>query len=205
MKTMRIALYARISTTSGNQDANNQLLQLREWACRLGGEITGEYTDKCSGAKSDRVALKRLLDDAHRCKFDTMLIWALDRLSREGIGRMAGYLEQLKGCGVRVLSHQEPWLDTAGPVAELITAVFAWTAKFERRRLSERVLAGLERARKQGKKLGRPKSRIDKEKALKLRREGSSIRRISQLMGIPRSTVSDLLSEKGPPKTGLKS
>lgn len=116
-------------TKDGRQDVSNQLIQLRQWADRLGGEVVGEYVDECSGSRSDRVALKKLLDDAHRRQFDTMIVWALDRLSREGIGRMAGYLEQLKNCGVRVLSHQEPWLDTAGPVAELITAVFAWTAK----------------------------------------------------------------------------
>ena len=194
---MKIAIYARVSTKDGRQDVENQLIQLRQWAARLGGKVIEEYIDECSGSRSDRVSLKKLLDDAHRRRFDSLLVWALDRISREGIGRMATYLEQFKTVGVRVMSHQEPWLDTTGPVAELLTAVFAWVGKFERQRLSERVVAGLERAKKQGKRLGRPKARVDLEKVHKLRLEGHSIRNIAQLVGIPRTTISDLLSEKG--------
>jgi DNA invertase Pin-like site-specific DNA recombinase len=79
-----------------------------------------------------------------------LLVWALDRVSREGIGRMVGYIEQLRAAGIRVLSHQESWLDTGGPVGELVLAIFAWVAKQERERIGERVRAGQTRARAQG-------------------------------------------------------
>lgn len=129
---MRIALYARISTSNGRQDAENQLSELRQWAKRLSGEIAAEYVDEASGSRNDRKSLNLMLTDAHRRRFDTILVWALDRLSREGISRLTGYLEQFKRHGVRVLSHQEPWLDTTGPVSDLLIAIFGWVAQQER-------------------------------------------------------------------------
>lgn len=193
---MKMALYARVSTNGGRQDTENQLGPLREWASRLGGELTGEYLDQASGSRSDREALNRLLEDARLRKFDTLLIWALDRLSREGIVRLAGYLERLKGYGIRILSHQEPWLDTAGPVSDLLIAVFGWVAQQERLRIRERVLAGLKTARAKGKRLGRPSRSIDPKKVALLRSQGRSIREIAQFLGVPKSTVSRALSQK---------
>lgn len=193
---MKIALYARISTNGGRQDAENQLCELREWAGRLGGEVSAEYVDEASGSRSDRKALTRLLEDAHRREFDTLLIWALDRLSREGISRMTGYLDRLRACGVRVLSHQEPWLDTKGPVSELLIAIFGWVAQQERARIAERVVAGLKTARVKGKRLGRPEREVDLQKALDLRSKGHTLRQIAQILGIPRSTLSRALSQK---------
>jgi putative DNA-invertase from lambdoid prophage Rac len=137
----RAALFLRVSTRE--QTVENQELELREWAARLGLEVVVVHSDTTSGARGDRVGLAELLAAAHRREFDTLLIWSLDRLSREGIGRMVGYVEQLRAAGVRVLSLREPWLDTAGPVSELILSVFAWTVKQERARISERVRAGL--------------------------------------------------------------
>lgn len=193
---MKIALYARVSTSDGRQDANNQLAPLREWAERLGGTVVSEYVDEASGCRSDRIALTHLLSDAHLRKVDTLLIWTLDRLSREGIARMTGYLEKLKASGVRVLSHQEPWLDTAGPVADLLVAIFGWVAQQERQRIRERVLAGLKTARGKGKRLGRPARRTDLGKAHDLRTKGHTLRQAAQILGVPKSTLARLLSQK---------
>ncbi len=193
---MRIALYARISTNNGRQYAENQLAELRDWAKRLGGDITAEYVDEASGSRSDRKRLNRMLADAHRRRFDTVLVWALDRLSREGIVRLTGYLERLKQSGVRLMSHQEPWLDTAGPISDLLIAIFGWVAQQERTRISERVKAGLRTARAKGKRLGRPVSRIDLHKAQMLRSEGYSLRQVAQILQVPRSTLSRALSQK---------
>ncbi|QQR80952.1 MAG: recombinase family protein [Deltaproteobacteria bacterium] len=193
---MKIGIYARISTQDGRQDAENQLTPLRQWAERLGGVVVLEYVDQASGTKADRQALTQLLADAHLRKFDTVLIWALDRLSREGIARMTSYLERLKLSGVRVLSHQEGWLDTAGPVSELLQAVFAWIAKQERQRISERVQAGLVRAKLKGKRLGRPGVKLNIEAAFDLKEKGHSIRYISQFLGVPKSSVARALSQK---------
>lgn len=191
---MKIALYARVSSNGGQQDTENQLAPLREWASRLGGEIVAEYRDEASGSRADRVALTHLLEDAHRRRFDTLLIWALDRLSREGIARMTGYLEQLKTCGVRVLSYQEPWLSTQGPVSDLLIAIFGWIAAQERSRIRERVLAGLGRAKRDGKRLGRPSREVDLSQVLKLRSQGLSMREIAQTLRVPRSTLARALS-----------
>ena len=193
---MRIALYSRVSTSDGRQDTDNQLVPLRDWASRLGGDITEEYIDEASGSKADRVALNKLMNDAHRRKFDVLLIWALDRLSREGIARLSGYLERLKACGIRVLSHQEPWLDTAGPVSDLLIAIFGWVAQQERSRIRERVQAGLRTAKAKGKRLGRPERLVDMRKAHRLLFEGNSRRQIAMILGVPKSTISRLLSQK---------
>lgn len=154
---IRIALYARVSTNGGKQDTENQLVELRKWAERCGGEIVCEYIDEASGSRGDRKALLEMLSDAHKRKFDTLVIWSLDRLSREGIAKMTRYLDQLKSYGVRVVSLQESWLDTSGPIADLLVAIFGWVAQQERLRIGERVKAGLARVKLQGKKLGRPK------------------------------------------------
>lgn len=196
---MRISIYARVSTRDGRQDLENQLSPLREWATRLGGKIVTEYVDEVSGSKGDRKALNRLLEDAHRRQFDCLLIWALDRLSREGISRMLGYLERLRQCDVRVLSHQEPWLDTGGPVSDLLIAIFGWVAAQERQRIRERILAGLKTAKAKGKRLGRPERQVDMVKLTKLRSRGFTLRQIAQAVGVPKSTVSVLLSRKSPP------
>lgn len=189
---MKIAIYARVSTNNGSQDVDNQLEELRGWSQRLGGNVVKEYVDHASGSKSDRTALKELLDDAHKRRFDTLIIWALDRLSREGISRLSGYLEQLKKYGVRVLSHQEPWLDTSGPVADLLVAVFGWVAKQERERISERIKMGLKRAQKR-KKLGRPTVRYNQEDIIRLNASGASTRTIAKELGISNATVSRVL------------
>lgn len=193
---MKVGIYARTSTNNGRQDTENQLAPLREWAARLDGIVVHEYVDEASGSKSDRKALNQMLHDAHLRKFDILLVWALDRLSREGIAKMSSYMSQLKSAGVRILSHQESWLDTSGPVSELITAIFSWIGQFERQRIRERIMAGLERAKGQGKQLGRPRKTIDMEKLNALRAEGKSIRMIAQHLGIPRTTLSGYLSEK---------
>lgn len=191
---VRVALYARCSTSDGRQDVENQLSELREWAKRLGGEIVGEYIDEASGTKSDRVALKRLLTDAHKRHFDSVLIWSIDRLSREGVGRMAHYIEQFRSYGIMLRSHQESWLDTSGPTVDLLTAIFSWIAAFERERIAERVRAGLKRARSQGKRLGRPARAIDLERARQLKSQGYSLRQMSTTLGIPRSTLARALT-----------
>lgn len=192
----RIALYARISTNGGRQDTENQLCELREWAKRFGGEVIQEYIDEASGSRGDRKALLEMLSDAHERKFDTLAIWSLDRLSREGISKMTGYLDQLKSYGVRIVSLKESWLDTSGPIADLLVAIFGWVAQQERLRIGERVLAGLKTARARGKKLGRPVRKVDLQKAVQLKSQGLPLRQIAQFLGVPRSTLSRALSQK---------
>lgn len=193
---MKIALYARVSTNGNRQDTENQLAPLREWAKRLGGEILTEYVDEASGSKGDRKALAKLLQGTHKREFDTVLVWALDRLSREGIARLSGYLETFRRFGVRVLSHQEPWLDTSGPVTDLLVSIFGWIAQQERARIRERIQAGIERAKAKGKELGRPETSFDLDLAKKMKREGHSLRTIAKALGVSKSTLARHLGKR---------
>ena len=152
----RIAIYARVSKSDETQDPQNQLNPLRDYAKALGGQVVEEYIDLASGGTNDRENFLRMLNDADKRKFDLVLVWALDRLSREGISNTLGYLERLKRNGVALKSLQESWLDTRDEsLGQLLLAIFSWVAQQERKRIIERTKAGLERAKRQGKKLGR--------------------------------------------------
>lgn len=154
---MKIAIYARVSKDDASQDPQNQLTPLRNYAKGFGGEITQEYVDLASGSSGDREAFLRMLEDADKRKFDLLFIWALDRLSREGISNTLGYIERLKRNGIALKSFQESWLDTRDEgLGQLLLAIFSWVAQQERSRIVERTKAGLEKARRQGKTLGRP-------------------------------------------------
>src|SRR5207244_10194054 len=114
---MKAALYARVSTANGDQNPEVQLEELRAWAQRLGYEVTASYVDRLSGTKTaeERPALTEALRAAHRREYDCLLVWALDRLSRGGIGATAAIIERLRRDGVRLKSYREDWLDTATP------------------------------------------------------------------------------------------
>jgi len=164
---MRCGIYTRVSKDDGSQDPENQLRQLKDFAKALGYEITGEYVDYASGGKSDRENFLQMLNDADVRKFDLLLVWSLDRLSREGISNTLGYLERLKRAKVAVKSFTESWLDTSSEgIGELLISIFAWVAKQERLRIIARTKAGLERAKANGKKLGRPQGAKDKKERL---------------------------------------
>jgi len=159
---MKIAVYARVSKNDESQDPQNQLNPLRDYAKAIGGEIAAEYVDLTSGGSSDRESFLRMLNDADKRKFDLLLIWALDRFSREGISNTLGYFQRLQRNGVAIKSLKESWLDTqdAG-LGQLLLAIFSWVAQQERTRIVERTKAGLERAKREGKTLGRPAGKGD--------------------------------------------
>jgi len=152
----KVAIYARVSTRD-KQETENQLRELRVYSNKQGWVIVGEYVDHESGGKADRPSFRRLFDDAHQRKFDMVLFWALDRFSREGVLRTLTYLNDLETSGVQFKSYTERYIDSSGLFKEAILAILATLAKQERIRLSERVKAGLDRARSEGRRLGRPK------------------------------------------------
>jgi len=146
-----IAIYARVSTEL--QDVNNQLTALRDYARALGGEIVEEYSDTASGRTANRPQFQRMLRDSAKNRFNLLLIWSLDRFSREGILNTLAYLEKLKQNGVAIKSLQEPWLDTRDEgMGNLLIAIFSWVAEQERRRISERTKEGLRHAEGVGKR-----------------------------------------------------
>jgi DNA invertase Pin-like site-specific DNA recombinase len=196
-KPLRIALYVRVST--GKQENGNQLEQLREFAAKQGWEITAVYADVVSGSgKKDRVQFEHMMIAASQRKFDLLLFWALDRLSREGIVKTLGYLEQLRAWGVGWRSYTQPFLDTGNEMVNgIVLSVLAAVAKQERITLSERTRAGLQRAVKDGKKLGRRAVKVDVAEVRRLQGKGLGLRGIAKELGCAVATIQKALKKKG--------
>ncbi|MGA2770093.1 MAG: recombinase family protein [Bryobacteraceae bacterium] len=189
---IRIALYARVSTKDKGQDYENQLLELRQFVAHKAGEgwtVVHEYVDKASGKTADRPAFRQMFEDASRKKFDLVLFWSLDRFSREGVVETLQHLERLKSNGIQWWSFKEEYLRSIGPFAEAVLAILACVAKQERIRLSERVLAGLNRARAKGIRLGRRPAALRSERVREMRQRGLSIRQIAKGTGVSPMTI----------------
>lgn len=159
----KVAIYARCSTTE--QFVDNQLEVLRQYAGQRGLEVVAEYSENKSGWKDgQQLELIRLIDDAKRRKFASVLVWSLDRLSRGGPAKVLTLVNTLNAYDVGIVSYQQPWIEASGPLKELLYSLTAWVARFESELRSERTKAGLARARASGKVLGRPQGSTDKRK-----------------------------------------
>ena len=188
--TKRIAIYARVSTDK--QSTENQLLELRTLCNQLGYTIVQEYTDNgISGAKSRdaRPALDLLLKDAIRRKFDMVMCWSIDRLGRS-LQNLVEILNELQALKID-LYFQQQGMDTSTPSGRMIFSVFGAIGEFERNLIRERVIAGQQRAKANGVKLGRPTKMNDgMRSAVKILREkGMGIKQISRELQIGVGTV----------------
>lgn len=190
--TLTAALYLRISTN--DQHTENQFPALEAYAKSRGWLISEVYQEQASAWVSGRqVELRRLIDDCQNgLKPDVLLVYDLSRLSRQGIASVLNLIELFRVYGVKVVSVNEPWTETEGPMKELLFAVFAWAAQYESRIKSERTLAGLARAKAAGKRLGRPPGAKDKEKR---DRRGYFLRyaRVAKKRGLKIKAKTDLL------------
>jgi len=187
----RCALYLRVSTD--RQTAENQFAEVRQLAAARGFEPV-IYEEVESAAKA-RPVLDRMLADVRAGRVHGVAVWALDRLHRSMAGAINTVLE-LDRLGVPVLSVREGWLDTSGPVRPLLVAIFGWVAEQERTRLIERVHAGLDRARRQGKALGRPRTSIVLLRAAaELVEGGTSVAAAAKAKGVSRASLYRYLSE----------
>jgi DNA invertase Pin-like site-specific DNA recombinase len=139
-----------------------------------------EYVDEASAKNGDRPQFKRLWADAAAHRFDCLLFWSLDRLTREGTFAMLQYLRRLNDQGIKFKSYTEQYVDSLGVFGEAIIGLLAAVAQQERVRLSERTKAGLARVKAQGKKLGRPTKQFSLAKAQRMRAEGRTLREISK-------------------------
>lgn len=194
---MKASIYARVSTKDGRQDTENQLRQLRQFAATQNWTIVHEYVDRASGKRGDREQFQRMFGAASKREFDVLLFWSLDRLSREGTVETLNHLQRLTGYGVNYRSFTEQYLDSTGIFKEAVIGILAAVAKQERVRLSERTIAGLQRAKAQGRVGGRPKAEDDHKLVRRveaLRAEGKSIRQIAATVGASPTTVQKLLS-----------
>jgi DNA invertase Pin-like site-specific DNA recombinase len=193
--TKRAAIYIRVSTDG--QTVDNQRLELEQAAERAGWEIVDIYDDNgVSGAKSreQRKAFDRLCKDATRRKFDVVMSWSVDRLGRS-LQDLVGFLSELHAVGVDLYLHQQG-IDTTTPAGKAMFQMMGVFAEFERSMIQERVKAGLNRAKAQGKTLGRPKvSRKTESAVLAARATGTGKRKIARQLGIGVSTVNRILLE----------
>ena len=202
---MRIALYARTSTSDKDQNPLTQLELLREFvAAQADWSVYGEYIDEVPATDlARRTRWRELLDDASRRKIDLLLVWRMDRAFRSVLDA-ATTLERLRAWGVGLRSYSEPWLDTTSPFGEALYYITVAYAGLERGILRERVIAGMERARRQGKHIGRP--RVTDRRGFK-NRFGAVLERIlkgeisrrkaAKELGIGYATLKRLLDESG--------
>ena len=190
---MRVGIYARVSTDDKGQDVENQLIQLREY-CRVKGyTIYKEYKEYITGTgKKDRPVFQEMMSDAKRRKFDILLVWSYDRFSRAGLKDIR-YIMNLNEWGVKFVSYQESFLDTTSDMGELLLPIFAWIAKQEAKKISERTKAGLVRARMQGKQIGRAKLSVDDQKIIEMKQKGLSLRQIAKELNISHVSVKNRL------------
>jgi DNA invertase Pin-like site-specific DNA recombinase len=191
---MKVAVYARISTKDRGQDTENQLVQLREFAQKQGWTISCEYIDQESGARSDRCEFQRMFQDASRRKFDVLLFWSLDRLSREGVLETLQHLNRLTSYGVAYRSFTEQYFDSCGIFKDAVISILATVARQERIRLSERTKAGLAIARSKGRQIGRPRLKVQPADIARLKAQGLSLRAIGRSLNISEGSVRRLAS-----------
>ncbi|MFY9647762.1 MAG: recombinase family protein, partial [Terriglobales bacterium] len=194
LPTMRVGIYARVSTLIG-QSPEMQLAELREYASRRGWEIYGEYVDSgVSGSKESRPELNRLMSDVHLRRFDVVLCWKVDRFGRS-LKHLVNALADLDSYGVAFVSLRDN-LDLSTPSGRLMFQIIGAMAEFERSLIQERVRAGLRNAKLKGKTLGRPPLTLDRDRIARLRASGASIREISAQLDVSTATIHKALKRR---------
>ena len=181
----RVGIYARVSTN--RQCPESQLLPLREYATARGFEIVSEYVDVISGSKDSRPELARLMADAQKRRLDAVVVWKFDRFARS-TRHLVTALEQFNALGVDFISLSES-IDTSTPMGKMVFTFLAAVAELELSLIRERVVMGLERAKAQGKVLGRPRVETSEEQLLTLSEQGLSSRQIAKQLSLSPSTV----------------
>jgi DNA invertase Pin-like site-specific DNA recombinase len=185
---MRVAIYARVSTSNNGQDPAMQTRELREYAERRGWTVASEYVDiGISGTKEKRPELDRLMSDAHRRRFDAVVVFRFDRFARS-VSHLLRALETFKAQGIEFVSFSEQ-MDTSTPAGKMVFTVLGAVAELERSLIVERVKAGLRNARAKGKRLGRPKSIVDTSRVAGLRLQGLGWKKIAAELGVGVGTL----------------
>lgn len=190
-KKTRAAIYVRVSTRDGRQDTDLQKTDCRAYCESQGWDVGKVYEDHDSGSKAERPAFREMMRDAQQKRFDVLVFWALDRLSREGVVETQQHLAKLDDAGVRFRSVKESYLDSCGMFREVVIALLAVLAKQERVRLSERIKAGIENCRRAGKRVGRKPVEVDMNlfRIVVQKRPRPTARDIGRTFNISRSMV----------------
>jgi DNA invertase Pin-like site-specific DNA recombinase len=185
---MRVAIYARVSTVNNGQSPEMQLNELREYCERRGWKITGEYVDVgISGSKDSRPELNKLMADAHKRRFDIVVVWKFDRFARS-VSHLLRALETFRALGIEFCSFSEQ-VDTTTPTGKMVFTVLASVAELERSLIVERVRAGIRNAKAKGKRLGRPCVHVSDSQITSLLAQGLSMATVGQQLGISAATV----------------
>ena len=192
--TAKVVIYARVSTL--DQTVDNQLIELRDHCSKMGWEIVKEYTDEgLSGtlSREKRPSLNAMIKDGYRKKFDTVVCWDISRLGRS-MKELVLFLSDMKDKGVGICSVRQGF-DTSTSMGEIMFQFVGTLSSWEREMIRERTLAGLERAKSQGKTLGRKRVTDDTmtAKIFELRTAKKTIREIASEVGVSRGTVNNVL------------
>ena len=188
--TKKVGIYTRVSTL--DQTIDNQLLELRDHCSKMGWEIVKEYADEgLSGtlSRDKRPALNSLIKDAYRKRFDSVVCWDISRIGRS-MKELILFLSDMKDRGIGICSVRQGF-DTSTSMGEIMFQFVGILSSWERSMIRERTLAGLERARREGKTLGRRKVTNDRmtAKIIELRSAKKSIREIASEVGVSTATV----------------
>lgn len=190
----KVAIYARVSTSNKGQDLNTQLLPLKKYCKDKNRNVIQVYTDIMSGTKESRPSLNSLLEDAKGEKFDTVLVFRFDRISRS-TKQLIDLLEKFRKMNISFISLNEN-IDTTTPTGAMMFTIIAAFAKFERDIISERVKFWIQKAKSNWKQIGRKKIDVNDDMVILHHNEGLSIRHIAEMMNISKSKVHRILSQK---------
>lgn len=183
---MKVAIYARVSTVEQNTD--NQLIELTKYCEARQYSVYKVYTDKgVSGSKESRPQFDLMMSDASKRKFDIVLVWKLDRLSRS-LKHLLNTLDLLNSLNIGFISYSDNF-DTTTPQGKLMFSIVGAFAEFERSLIQERVKLGLKRAKAKGIVLGRPKLDVNKYQIINMRNQGMSYREIAKQTQISLGSV----------------
>ncbi len=159
---MRVAIYLRVSTDG--QETDNQKLALLKLAETRGYDVTEIYQENESAwTDGHQREFARLLNDASYHKFDILLVWALDRISRLGIARILSVVDTLHNYKIKIISHEEAWTESPNEMTQMFYAMTAWAAKYDSDRKSARIKAANDRRRAKGLPVGRLKGARDRK------------------------------------------
>lgn len=187
----RVALYARVSTNNGKQNVEVQLQPLRQYCNQRNFTVYKEYIDHMSGANDDRPSLKQMMDDIRKRRVDSVLVFRFDRFARSTKSLVLA-LEEFRELQVDFISYSEN-IDTSTPMGKAMFTMVSAMAEFERSLIQERVVAGLNKAKADGVRLGRPKVGFDVNRAVELKLAGFTWARLANEMEVSSSTLRRLI------------
>jgi DNA invertase Pin-like site-specific DNA recombinase len=182
-RPQRACLWLRVSTDSKGQDPELQRADLEVVCQQRGWQTVQVYeVEESAFGRTPRQQFQVMLEDARKGKFDVLVVWSLDRFSREGEWSVSRIMAALQDWNIRFYSYNEPFLDTTGPFAGFLIPLFAWLARQESIRKGKAVRLGMDKARAKGKTIGRPVvvDRVDAALVVQLRQEGKSWREIAE-------------------------